>query len=171
MTAVEGAIVSASNRFSRERLVYAVVISFLVGLSLITTLNVLYGPFFRKPAPAAAAVTAPPPAPAPAAPGKETAAPTPSPDTNTNQQQSSPPVPASAAVVGSRRFDGSPQFRREYVVEVLVEVKNGVVTDARVWNPRPGASGYESVALKMARERSYPAGFTGGERLRIRVKP
>lgn len=171
LTAVEGAIVSASNRFSRERLVYAVVISFLVGLSLITTLNVLYGPFFRKPAPAAAAVTAPPPAPAPAATNKETAAPTPSPDTNMNQQQSSPPVPASAAVVGSRRFDGSPQVRREYVVEVLVEVKNGVVTDARVWNPRPGASGYESVALKMARERSYPAGFTGGERVRIRVKP
>jgi hypothetical protein len=172
MTAVEGAIVSASNRFSRERLVYAVVISFLVGLSLITTLNVLYGPFFRKPAPAAAAaVTAPPPAPAPAATSKETAAPTPSPAPDTNQQQASPPVPASAAVVGSRRFDGSPQVRREYVVEVLVEVKDGVVTDARVWNPRPGAAGYESVALKMARERSYPAGFTGGERLRIRVKP
>ena len=80
-------------------------------------------------------------------------------------------MPASAAVVGSRRFDGSPQVRREYVVEVLVEVKNGVVTDARVWNPRPGAASYESVAVKMARERSYPAGFTGGERLRIRVKP
>ncbi|HYY99348.1 MAG TPA: DUF4388 domain-containing protein, partial [Pyrinomonadaceae bacterium] len=48
LAAVEGTIVYASNRFSRERLVYAVVISFLVGLSLITTLNVLYGPFFRK---------------------------------------------------------------------------------------------------------------------------
>ncbi|HEV7891990.1 MAG TPA: DUF4388 domain-containing protein [Pyrinomonadaceae bacterium] len=171
LTAVEGAITSASNRFSRERLVYAVVISFLVGLSLITTLNVLYGPFFRKPAPAAAAVTAPPPAPAPVATNKETAAPTPSPTANTNEQQVSPPVPASAAVVGSRRFDGSPQVRREYVVEVLVEVKNGVVTDARVWNPRPGAASYEAVALKMAKERSYPAGFTGGERVRIRVKP
>jgi hypothetical protein len=173
LTAVEGAITSASNRFSRERLVYAVVISFLVGLSLITTLNVLYGPFFRKPAPAAVAVAAPPPAPAASLTGatnKETAAPTPSPTPDTNQQVS-PPVPASAAVVGSRRFDGSPQVRREYVVEVLVEVKNGVVTDARVWNPRPGAAGYEAVALKMARERSYPAGFTGGERVRIRVKP
>lgn len=169
LTAVEGAIATASNRFSRERLVYAVLISFLVGLSLITTLNVLYGPFFRKPAPAVAA--AQPPAPAPAATNKENAAPTPSPVADASQQQASPPVPASAAVVGSRRFDGSPQVRREYVVEVLVEVKNGVVTDARVWNPRPGAGAYESVALKMAKERSYPAGFTGGERLRIRVKP
>ena len=169
LTAVEGAIVSASNRFSRERLAYAVVISFLVGLSLITTLNVLYGPFFRKPAPAVAAVAAPPPAPAAAS--KENAAPTPSPAADTNQRAAQPPVPASAAVVGSRRVDGSPQVRREYVVEVLVEVKNGVVTDARVWNPRPGASAYESIAVKMAKERSYPAGFTGGERLRIRVKP
>jgi hypothetical protein len=25
--------------------------------------------------------------------------------------------------------------------------------------------------VKMAKERSYPAGFTGGERLRIKVKP
>lgn len=182
LTAVEGAIVSASNRFSRERLVYAVVIGFLVGLSLITTLDVLYGPFFRRPAAVAAA--SPPPtshanavetaaSPAPA-PNKETAGtvPMPSPEASASQQQQArPPVPASAAVVGSRRIDGVPEARREYVVEVLVEVKNGVVTEARVWNPRPGAAAYESVAVKMARERNYPAGFTGGERLRIRVKP
>lgn len=175
LTAVEGAIATASNRFSRERLVYAVVISFLVGLSLITTLNVLYGPFFRKPAPAVAVapradVTEAAPSTTPAA--KEQSNPqTPRPEESATPQAEQPPVPASAAVVGSRRFDGSPQVRREYVVEVLVEVKNGVVTDARVWNPRPGAGAYESVALKMAKERSYPSGFTGGERLRIRVKP
>ena len=75
------------------------------------------------------------------------------------------------SVVGSRRFEGATAPRREYVVEVLVEVKAGRVTDARVWNPRPGASAYEAVALRMARERRYPEGFTGGERLRIRVKP
>jgi hypothetical protein len=181
LTAVEGAIVNASNRFSRERLVYAIVISFLVGLSLITTLNLLYGPFFRKPAPAAAALSPVPPAgvmnatdaaPSPTAAAKEQSnSQTPRPEESATTQATQPPVPASAAVVGSRRFDGSPQVRREYVVEVLVEVKNGVVTDARVWNPRPGAASYEAVAVKMARERSYPAGFTGGERLRIRVKP
>ncbi|HEX8720017.1 MAG TPA: hypothetical protein VF736_05200, partial [Pyrinomonadaceae bacterium] len=88
-----------------------------------------------------------------------------------NVNAAPPPVPAAAAVVGSRRFDGTPAPRREYLVEVLVEVKGGRVTDARVWNPRPGASGYEEVALRMARERRYPEGFTGGERLRIRVRP
>lgn len=177
LTAVEGAIVSASNRFSRERLAYAVVIGFLVGLSLITTLDMLYGPFFRKPARVATAETpAPRPtvvnaAPSPTATAvKETGgdATKQSPEESAGSQT---PVPAAAAVIGSRRIDGALAARREYVVEVLVEVKNGVVTDARVWNPRPGAAAYESVALKMARERRYPAGFTGGERVRIRVKP
>lgn len=181
LTAVEGAIVSASTRFSRERLIYAIIIGFLVGLSLITTLDAFYGPFFRRPATVAALE---PPAPRPtvvnaAAPSpaatvvKETGgdARTQSPDESASPQQAQASVPAAAAVIGSRRIDGAPASRREYVVEVLVEVKNGVVTDARVWNPRPGAAAYEPVAVKMARERRYPAGFTGGERVRIRVKP
>jgi hypothetical protein len=180
LTAVEGAIASASNRFSRERLVYAVIIGFLVGLSLITTLNVLYGPFYPKRAPVAAAeptaarpavvnATASPAAAVVNEKGGDTR--TPSPDESASPQPAQTSVPAAAAVIGSRRIDGVPGARREYVVEVLVEVKNGVVTDARVWNPRPGASSYESVAVRMARERRYPAGFTGGERVRIRVKP
>jgi hypothetical protein len=177
LTAVEGAIVTASTRFSRERLVYAVVIGFLVGLSLITTLDALYGPFFRGPATVATAETPAPrqtvlnAAPSPAAAAvKETGgdATKQSPEESASPQT---PVPAAAAVIGSRRVDGAPASRREYVVEVLVEVKNGVVTDARVWNPRAGGGAYESVAVKMARERRYPAGFTGGERVRIRVKP
>jgi hypothetical protein len=181
LTAVEGAIVSASNRFSRERLVYAVVIGFLVGLSLITTLDALYGPFFRKPAPVAAAAPRPAPAPAVVSPSASPAASdvkekggdarAQSREESAGPQQSNVPVPAAATVIGSRRIDGAQLTRREYVVEVLVEVKDGAVTDARVWNPRPGAGAYESVAVRMARERRYPAGFTGGERVRIRVKP
>jgi hypothetical protein len=183
LSAVEGAIDTASRRFSRERLVYAVVIGFLVGLSLITTLNILYGPFFSR---RDAAAEASPPAPtAPtqdAAAGQATAAGAPAaqggvsgnanaPGGGAAANVAAPPVPSAAAVVGSRRFDGVPAPRREYVVEVLVEVREGRVTDARVWNPRPGASAYEAVALGMARDRRYPEGFTGGERLRIRVKP
>jgi Domain of unknown function (DUF4388) len=178
LTAVEGAIVSASHRFSRERLLYAVVIGFLVGLSLITTLNVLYGPFFRRSTPVVAAAATQPPAPRPAV--AETATSPPNVNTKEPKEPSVAPapgreagaqVPSAAAVIGSRRIDGVSEARREYVVEVLVEVKAGVVTDARVWNPRPGAGAYEAVALKMARERRYPSGFTGGERVKIRVKP
>ena len=192
LAAVEDAISHASRRFSRERLAYAVVIGFLVGLSFITTLNILYGPFFAGRADDGAAQSA--------ADAKETgAAPAavrgqgdaaaavrgggapqaanpdgggaPASAGGAEADAAPPPVPAAAAVVGSRRFDGTPAPRREYVVEVLVEVKAGRVTDARVWNPRPGAAPYEAVALGMARERRYPESFTGGERLRIRVKP
>ena len=170
LLAVEGAIAHTARRFSRERLAYAVLIGFLVGLSLVTTLHVLYGPFFGqraeqaadRPAPdvkeQAVAAEAPPAQNAGASAGAPAA-------------EAPPPVPSAAAVVGSRRFDGLPAPRREYVVEVLVEVKEGRVTDARVWNPRPGAAPYEAVALRMARERSYPQNFTGGERVKIRVKP
>jgi hypothetical protein len=171
LLAVEGAIEQTSRRFSRERLVYGVVIGFLVGLSLVTTLQVLYGPFFGK--------RAEPAADKPEVKEQTAAAPQPAPTQNANANSNAsaaaaepaPPVPSAAAVVGSRRFDGLPAPRREYVVEVLVEVKDGRVTDARVFNPRPGASPYEAVALKMARERSYPESFTGGERVKIRVKP
>jgi hypothetical protein len=47
LSAVEGAIATASRRFSRERLFYAVVIGFLVGLSFVTTLSIVYGPLGR----------------------------------------------------------------------------------------------------------------------------
>ncbi len=166
LVAVEGAIARTARRFSRERLVYAVVIGFLVGLSLVTTLHVLYGPFFGQRAEPLAD------SPEPAV-KEQTAAAPPAPNANTNAEAAgpAPPVPSAAAVVGSRRFDGVPAPRREYVVEVLVEVKEGRVTDARVWNPRPGAAPFEAVALRMARERSYPASFTGGERVKVRVKP
>ena len=189
LSAVEGAIDTAARRFSRERLVYGVVIGFLVGLSLITTLNILYGPFFSR-RDAAAVAEAPPPqavaattAPQPAAAAQTATTTMPAQGGEVSQgantpgggdgaaEAEAPQVPSAAAVVGSRRFDGVPAPRREYVIEVLVEVKEGRVTDARVWNPRPGASAYEAVALRMARERRYPEGFTGGERLRIRVKP
>jgi hypothetical protein len=175
LLAVEGAIVSTARRFSRERLAYAVAIGFLVGLSLVTTLHVLYGPFFGpradsaidKPAPSVEA----PPAREQTVAAEAPPVPAQNPNANPEATEPAPPVPSAAAVVGSRRFDGVPAPRREYLVEVLVEVKGGRVTDARVWNPRPGAAAYESVALRMARERSYPADFTGGERVKIRVKP
>jgi hypothetical protein len=193
LSAVEGAIDTASRRFSRERLAYAVVIGFLVGLSLITTLNMLYGPFFdgRDAAAAAAPTAATADKPQAVAATQDTntanagarqdASPASGAESrNTNAaagageaEDAEPPpaVASAAAVVGSRRFEGVPAPRREYVVEVLVEVKAGRVADARVWNPRPGASAYEAVALQMARERRYPESFTGGERLRIRVRP
>jgi hypothetical protein len=170
LSAVEEAIVSTSRRFSRERLVYSAVIGFLAGLCLVATLNLIFDPF--RPAPETTA--------APQAASQQTAvtgvnAPTAAENASPADAPRRPdatadaPVPSTAAVIGTRRAEGVPAARREYVVQVLVEVKDGRVVDARVWNPRPGAGAYEAVALKMARERRYPESFTGGERVRIRV--
>ncbi|HEX5707709.1 MAG TPA: DUF4388 domain-containing protein [Pyrinomonadaceae bacterium] len=181
LVAVEEAINSASRRFSRERLVYAMVIGFLTGLSVIAVLNVVFDPFRPAPAPAAVASLQPAPPPADkaeggrgAATGRERDPAASESDSNRDAatpEQVPPPVPSSAAVIGTRRSDGLPTPRGAHVVQVLVEVRDGRVTEARVWNPRPGAGAYESVALKMARERHYPKSFTGSERLRISVKP
>ena len=79
--------------------------------------------------------------------------------------------PTVAATGDARRAGRSSSARGEYGVNVLVEVKNGRVTKARVLNPRRGAGDYESLALKTARQQRYPDNFNGAERLKVRVKP
>ncbi|HEV2863616.1 MAG TPA: DUF4388 domain-containing protein [Pyrinomonadaceae bacterium] len=164
LTAVEEAINNTARRFSRERLVYAVVISFLAGLSLVATLGAIFYPSDapRTPPPGAALTTTPALAPQPPAPSR----------TETQPKQEAPEaVPSEASVIGTRKVEGVAAPRGAYVVQVIVQVEQGRVTDARVWNPRPGADAYESIALRMAKERRYPERFTGSERLRIRVQP
>ena len=184
LTAIEETIISTSRRFTRERLFYALVISFLAGLSLVAALNAVFDPLGpAASSPAAAGLPARPTSEAAVNKEQQTAsdaareggASSATSGSNQNTQPATGPAqapgPAAAAVIGTRRAEGLPASRREYVVQVLVEVKDGRVTDARVWNPRPGAGAYEAVALRMARERSYPASFNGGERLKISVKP
>ena len=216
LIAVETAITTASRRFSRERLIYAAVISFLGALVIGTLLQVLYNfPAQSQPAPAAAALTqslkpqdAKPAAPPAAQPQGEAAqvatadgaasgaAATSAQATSaqaTNEaaareradarqtsgaarradaaaRQSQPQKPAAASGDAERQTGGGP-VPGGHVVQVLMEVRNGQVTSARVLNPRPGAADYESLALRMARQRRYPENFTGAERLQLRVKP
>lgn len=197
LTAVEDAIHSTSHRFSRERLIYAVVIGFLAGLSIVTTLAVIYGPFRSKPATVAGGAVAETGAANGKAAGEvarassETATEreqragasgnergavprtteNPNQDTKPATEETQTPVPTTAAVISTRKSGDVSTVRGAYIVQVLIEVKDGRVTDARVSNPRPGAGAYESVALKMAKERRYPESFNGSEKLRIMVKP
>jgi hypothetical protein len=80
---------------------------------------------------------------------------------------------AAAADAGGAAPEGrdAGAARGEYAVYVLMEVENGRVKSARVMNPRAGAGDYESLALRMARQRRYPESFTGSERLRLKVRP
>jgi hypothetical protein len=204
LTAVEEAINATSRRFSRERLIYAVVISFLVGLTVVTALQALIN--LRQPlasttgatassqqldaasataasgeaaratsgaavkkgseggAPAGRAVVAD----APQAAGATQNG---TPATAAALQGAVPdPTRTTAATSGARKPAGISNARG-YDVRVLLEVRDGQVTDARVLNPRPGAKAYEALALKTARQRRYPKNFTGGDTWKVRVKP
>jgi hypothetical protein len=220
LTAVEAAIASSSRRFSRERLVYAVVISFLVGLTAVTALQAIFGPFFaareRTNEVARASQTAQPDAPkATTNDAKSSDAATTTATTNTKNEQinananapardgatqaaganasnetatkrrraNAPGVAASTLAAASSPSSSTPSSSSSrgarknsaaaggYVVRVLMEVKDGRVTGARVLNPRPGADAYEALALRLARQRRYPDNFTGGDTWKIRVKP
>lgn len=214
LVAVEAAIANTSRRFSRERLIYAVVISFLVGLTAATVMQAIYNPASvgRAPATEAAANTktestttaqgasgvtnAAPGAnatdAAPNADASRAAATTGAGQEPSNGHAVDPRVASQAS--GASKRDRSSEARQTpalnaaakearktegasasptggYVVNVLMEVKDGQVTEARVLNPRPGAGAYEALALRMARQRRYPDRFTGGDTLKVRVKP
>lgn len=210
LTAVEAAIITSSRRHSRERLVYAVVISFLVGLTLVMAAQAIFDPFRPEPAPATVAAVAPPVQKLDAAGGtanataKTEAARTDAARTEAevlpSQKEQEDAVtaerdatsraasPASkaepattrqaqtskqtlAASRAARRAAVETRERGGRIVNVIVEVKDGQVTGARVPDSRPGAGAYEAQALSKARQRRYPDNFTGAEILRIIVKP
>jgi hypothetical protein len=201
LTAVEEAINATSRRFSRERLVYAVVISFLVGLTVVTAFQALVN--LRKPlasatgapasgrqleaasgaptggeaARAANAATVKKGSEGVAATARAGAADTSQAAGATKTGAHATPATLQAApadsiiTAGGARKTAAAASARGYDVRVLLEVRDGPVTDARVLNPRPGAKAYEALALKTARQRRYPKNFTGGDTWKVRVKP
>jgi hypothetical protein len=209
LMAVEAAIAHTSRRFSRERLIYAVVISFLVGLTAATALQAIFSPLPIGRANATDAANAKSETTATnnaAAAGTTNTAPGASAErasaTAPNASQEQQGVNATdlslastqallaakrekalaarqklatiAAAREARKTDGasaSESAAGNYVVNVLMTVKDGRVTEARVLNPRAGAGAYEALALRMARQRRYPDNFTGGDTLKVRVKP
>jgi hypothetical protein len=201
LTAVEEAINATSRRFSRERLIYAVVISFLVGLTVVTALQALLN--LRQPLVSATGASASnqkldaatattvggeaartTSAATVRGRGEIVASPQGAGEAGTSQatgatQNGTPPTGAtlqaassnSTLTAGGGRKNGVTSNARGYDVRVLLEVKEGQVTGARVLNPRPGAKAYEALALKTARQRRYPKDFTGGDTWKVRVKP
>lgn len=196
LDAVELAIASASRRFSRERLLYMIAIAFLSGLTVVTALQAIFTPVKFALAPGVAqagmksdVASAPVADAARAATGATTATQEQASVNKVGTERAAPSQPSSAAKKteagvkqaqaaaqsagqreARRTADGS-AARGGYVVNVLMEVKDGRVAEARVLNPRPGAGAYEALALRMARQRRYPDDFTGGDTWKIRVKP
>lgn len=54
-------------------------------------------------------------------------------------------------------------------IKVVMQIENGRVLKASIANPKPGMDSYEALALRIARQRRYPATQTGGETVTINV--
>jgi hypothetical protein len=54
-------------------------------------------------------------------------------------------------------------------IKVVMQIENGRVLKASVANPKPGMDSYEALALRIARQRRYPATMSGGETVTINV--
>jgi Domain of unknown function (DUF4388) len=56
-------------------------------------------------------------------------------------------------------------------VTVVMEIEGGRVLRASIANPKPGMDSYEALALRIARQRRYPAQQNGRETVKIKVSP
>ncbi|MGI8734954.1 MAG: DUF4388 domain-containing protein [Pyrinomonadaceae bacterium] len=54
-------------------------------------------------------------------------------------------------------------------VKVILRIENGRVAQASIANPKPGMDAYEALALRIARQRRYPAKAAGPETVMIKV--
>ena len=54
-------------------------------------------------------------------------------------------------------------------IKVVMQIENGRVLKASVANHKPGMDSYEALALRIARQRRYPATVSGGETVTISV--
>ena len=54
-------------------------------------------------------------------------------------------------------------------IKVVMQIENGRVLKASIANPRPGMDSYEALALRIARQRRFPAATSGAETVTISV--
>ncbi|HET6979106.1 MAG TPA: DUF4388 domain-containing protein [Pyrinomonadaceae bacterium] len=54
-------------------------------------------------------------------------------------------------------------------IRVVMQIENGRVLKASIANPKPGMDSYEALALRIARQRRYPATMNGGETVTINI--
>lgn len=52
-----------------------------------------------------------------------------------------------------------------------MQIENGRVLNASIANHKSGMDNYEAMALRIARQRRYPATTTGGQTVTISVNP
>lgn len=59
--------------------------------------------------------------------------------------------------------------QKPQAIKVVMQIENGRVVKASVANRKPGMDGYEAMALRIARQRRFPASSNGNETITINV--
>jgi hypothetical protein len=194
---LEMVLAQHSRRFSRERTVYAVAITFLLLLTFGAQL-LSRRPNVTEATPAAVVSTAPPESPGVNAARADAEASRPvggdaprqeegaraEPERSAGKATDGAKTKTAASVIKPTKPDasaeqsaqGSPGRSRpgaaaEHVVQVSMKVEQGRVVEAAVKNPRAGMASYEALALRLARQRRYPDAFNGPDTLQLKVKP
>ena len=80
-----------------------------------------------------------------------------------NKSMTSP----SAEVKSVEDTDG--KAKDSTAVRVVLQVENGRVTQASIGNPKPGMEAYEALALRIARQRRFPAATSSKQTVMIKV--
>ena len=98
------------------------------------------------------------------------------PISSTPKQTETASAPKSEEVNRSPKAEKTPQKSNDVVqkaqsVRVVLRIENGRVAQASIANPQPGMNEYEAMALRIARQRRYPAKSTGPETVVIKVTP
>lgn len=76
--------------------------------------------------------------------------------------------PAIKPVTEAPKATEEPEAKSQSI-RVVMQIENGRVLKASIANPKPGMDGYEAMALRIARQRRYPATMNGGETVTITV--
>lgn len=92
-----------------------------------------------------------------------------------NARKNDKPVSPSSESANSERAKRETQQTnantQAQAVTVVMEIEGGRVLKASIANPKPGMDSYEALALRIARQRRYPAQQNGRETVKIKVSP
>jgi hypothetical protein len=86
------------------------------------------------------------------------------PSTERKEEKRTKPEEKTPEVEASKADDQTPQ-----PIKVVMQIENGRVLKASIANHKPGMDNYEALALRIARQRRYPATTSGGESVTITV--
>lgn len=78
-------------------------------------------------------------------------------------------APAQVKHVANDTKRSDEEVTNSQAVKVVMQIESGRVSQASIANHRPGMEAYEALALRIARQRRYPAGAAGQETVLIRV--